>query len=105
MSVTLTLTDKQIGALRKVVQSHHDAADSEEVEALRKLIGDVGDSGNADRAEATTTQTEEQAVEPSVRDRRSVAELLADIDRRRAQITLPPDYPGTLELLREDRAR
>jgi plasmid stability protein len=46
----------------------------------------------------------ENAVEAEEQ-RRSQAELLAEINRVRETRTWSPDYPDSTELLREDRAR
>lgn len=95
----MTLTNQQVRALRKVVLSPRDADDSGELQALRELLEDLSDT----EPEETGHAEDESRV--SDESRKSVASLLEEIRRRRSEWTPPPDYPGALAPLREDRAR
>ena len=47
----------------------------------------------------------EEAVRQAERRRESMSVILERIRARREAVRLPADWPGSLELLREDRAR
>ncbi|NCO32574.1 MAG: hypothetical protein GW893_01705 [Armatimonadetes bacterium] len=73
MSVTLTLTNKQIGALRKVVHSHNGDDDSEEVRTLQELLEDLEDLRDARISEAEYARGKGRPFEDYLRERRQRA--------------------------------
>lgn len=101
MSLSLTLTNRQVSRLRKLLTNARPAESedsvvltADEYRLLRELFEDLEDATSVDRTESVNN--------PHGEDQGAVLER---IRRRACEHSLPPGAPDTLTLLREDRAR